>query len=117
MNSTLKQSLRSALSAVAIFSMVAAGCSQKESTTTEKTDIAPAKSKITVKPGPQGILISTGKAQFTFAPDGALTATLDQNGTPSTLEAASAPATSTAPFVTIGKKEFTGATLDLGHAK
>src|SRR5580698_7160871 len=99
MNSNIKQVLRSTTAAIAIFAIVASGCSQKE-TTAEKTESAPAKSKITVKPGPQGVIISTGKAQFTLAPDGGLTATLDQNGAASTLEAAVKPSTN-APIVTI----------------
>ncbi len=115
MNSSIKQALRSATAAVSIFAIVASGCSQKESTA-EKTETAPAKSKISVKPSPQGIVISTGKAQFTLAADGALTATLDQNGATSTLEAPSTAA-SNAPVVTIAKKDYTGAALDLEHAK
>src|SRR5580704_5274514 len=115
MNSSIKQALRSATAAVSMVAIVASGCSQKE-TTAEKTESAPAKSKISVKPGPQGVIISTGKAQFTLAPDGGLTATLDQNGAASTLEAAATPSTN-APIVTIAKKEYPGATLDLEHAK
>ncbi len=115
MNSSIKQVLRSTTAAVAIFAIVASGCSQKE-TTAEKTESAPAKSKITVKPGPQGVIISTGKAQFTLAPDGGLTATMEQNGAASTLEASSTPSNN-APVVTIAKKDYTGATLDLEHAK
>jgi alpha-galactosidase len=115
MNSNVKQGFRSAIASVAIFAMVAGGCSQKE-TTAQKTETEPAKSKISVKPGPQGVIISTGKAQFTLAPDGGLTAALDQNGAASTLEAAATPGTN-APVVTIAKKDYTGATLDLEHAK
>jgi hypothetical protein len=127
MNSNVRQGLRSGVAAVAIFAMVASGCSQKEATS-EKSESAPTASKISVKPSPEGVVISTGQAQFTLGPDGSLTATLDQNGTAATLEAASAPGSSTAagntatrsstaPVVTIGKKEFTGATLDIEHAK
>ena len=116
MNSNVKQAFRSALAAVAIVAIVASGCSQKEATT-EKKEAAPTVSKISVKPGPKGVVISTGQAQFTLAGDGSLTATLDQNGATATLEAASAPASSTAPVVTIAKKDYTGATLDIEHAK
>src|SRR3984957_13302190 len=115
MNSSIKQALRSATAAISMVAIVASGCSQKE-TTAEKTESAPAKSKISVKPGPQGVIISTGKAQFTLAPDGGLTATLDQNGAASTLEAAATP-NANAPVVTIAKRDYTGATLDLEHAK
>src|SRR6202451_1707846 len=115
MNWNVKQGFRSAVASVAIFAMVAGGCSQKE-TTAQKTETEPAKSKISVKPGPQGVIISTGKAQFTLAPDGGLTAALDQTGAASTLEAAATPGTN-APVVTIAKKDYAGATLDLEHAK
>ena len=103
MNSNVTQGFRSAVASVAIFAMVAGGCSQKE-TTSEKKEAAPTASKISVKPSPKGVVISTGQAQFTLAGDGSLTATLDQNGAAATLEAASASASSTAPVVTIGKK-------------
>ena len=115
MNSNVKQAFRSSVAVAAIFAMVASGCSQKE-TTAEKTDATPTKTSISVKPSPQGIVISTGKADFTLAPDGGLTAKLDQNGTPTTLEGASTPS-ATAPVVTIARKDYTGATLDLEHAK
>ena len=116
MKLNVRQGLRSTVAAVAIFAMVASGCSQKE-TTNQKTESAPTTSKISVKPSTKGVVISTGQAQFTLAGDGSLTATLDQNGAAASLEAASAPASSTAPVVTIGKKEFTGASLDIEHAK
>src|SRR5579859_539692 len=116
MNSNFRQALRSATAAISIFAIVASGCSQKE-TTAQKAEAEPTKSKISVKPSAQGVVISTGKAQFTLAPDGGLTATLDQSGAASTLESASVGASSTAPVVTIAKKDYTGATLDLEHAK
>ena len=112
MNSNVKQGFRSAVASVAIFAIAASGCSQKE-TTTEKKEAAPSVSKISVKPSPKGVVISTGQAQFTLAGDGSLTATLDQNGAAATLESSSAPASSTAPVVTIAKKDYTGATLDI----
>jgi alpha-galactosidase len=111
----MRAAARATVAAGLMLVLVASGCqSQKEPTPTAES--AAAKSKISVKPSAQGVVISTGQAQFTLAPDGSLTASLGQNGTQTTLES-SAAGGSTAPVVTIAKKDYPGATLDLEHAK
>jgi alpha-galactosidase len=73
-----------------------------------------AKSTIEVKASPDGMVIRTSTAEFTLSPAGALTASLQKDGAPATLDAKS---TEPGQVVTIAKKDYLGATLDTANAK
>jgi len=86
-----------------------AGC-EKQKTSPSGVSTAPPKSAVEVTTSANEILVRTPSAQFTLSSNGALIAALRKDGSTITLDV---PSPSAAQNVTIAKKQFPGAVLDL----
>ncbi len=114
MGENVRTAARATTAAGLMLVMVAVGCQSQKEATAPAAEQAPTKSTINVKSSAQGVVVETKVAKFTLAPDGGLTASLENKGTSTTLDAQAAGRT--APIVTIANKDYTGATLDLEDA-
>jgi alpha-galactosidase len=115
-----KQSMRnsvfwlSSATCAALGLLLFAGCQSQKPAPSGAPSTPTAKSAVEVTTTESGILIRTPSAEFTFLPSGALKAVLHNDGAARTLDTQPPDA---AQIITIAKKEFPGATLDLTRAQ